>query len=415
MSFTDVSLPLGPSIAHSVSRTLHVTRTDSRIRASHSHDTTSRRHTLLFCVRLVQTNKQTNGRHLLFLLSIVLLASSRSSRETRRTKLDIESMTALRFATSTPLRRSLGSTALTGRCVLVSRSAATTTTTPRMYWGNGGTNPFYLSLQHNNIPLAAALSVRKLVTQAAAAQQQGQQKTRSHWWYRFANFVRYVRIPALVLGVYSLGYQQGIMDCTKTPKMLQDKIMNTILVEQGVKDMKHVKVVGDAELRRFGSGKEYHGVAAVGQNIIQAARAHVQVKLSESMEKVREKLPDDMEEHILEQHYAKDPDCEYWYNAGLRLMGENDNPWHYVFIQTSLPNAFVTGECQKQPINTETLCLQSGSADSQISNLAFVVTQKCCLSGFSLRRVCWNWQNHLTVRLPPIISLLMYGNHGDSC
>ena len=269
-------------------------------------------------------------------------------------------MSALRFATSVPLRRSLGSTALAGRCcVLVSWRS-----TPRL-----GTTPFFLP--HNNNPLTA-LSVRKLATQAAASQQQ--QKTRSHWWYRFANFVRYVRIPALVLGVYSLGYQQGIMDCTKTPKMLQDKIMNTILVEQGVKDMKHVKVVGDAELRRFGSGKEFHGVAAVGQKVIQAARDHVTVKLSESMEKVREKLPDDMEEHILEEHYAKDPDCEYWYNAGLRLMGENDNPWHYVFIQTSLPNAFVTGECGN--CGTPMVFYNLDPRNSQVATLVFLLSQR---------------------------------------
>ena len=191
------------------------------------------------------------------------------------------------------------------------------------------------------------VSLRKFTADAvktAAKEQQKQQqqtKGRAHWWYRLAVFVRYVRIPALVLGVYSLGYQQGIMDCTKTPKMLQDKIMNTILVGQGITDMKHVQVVGDWEIRKF-SGHKNHHVAQVGQKIIFAAREHVQSKLSEAMQKVRDKLPDDMADNLLQGHYSKDEDCKFWYEAGLRLMGEEERPWHFVFIQTSLPNAFVT-------------------------------------------------------------------------
>lgn len=255
-------------------------------------------------------------------------------------------MAAIRSATALHLRRSLGtsSTSLGSRGLrFVGSPLGTANGSSRILLGEG-TIP-YLS-RH---PLVPAL--RKFSTQVAetASKEQGkQQKKHGVWWYRFANFVRYVRIPALVLGVYSLGYQQGIMDCTKTPKMLQDKIMSTILVEQGVKDTKHVQVVGEMELRKFSSrNKEHFHVAQVGQKVIEAAKQHVQVKLSESMEKVREKLPDDMADHLLEEHYAKDADCEFWYHAGLRLMGENDNPWHYVFIQTSMPNAFVTGKYKR--------------------------------------------------------------------
>lgn len=243
-----------------------------------------------------------------------------------------QNMSALRLAASRHLRQSLGNVNVGthggGGRALALPSA-------RLFM-RGGASP---CLSHR-----PPLLLRKFVSQVFPTVA-SQPRAHGVWWYRIANFVRYVRIPVLILGVYQLGHQQGIMDCTKTPKMLQDKIMKTILVEQGVKDMEHVHVVGDMELRKYnGGGKQYHNVATVGQKIIQAAREHVQVKLSESMEKVRAKLPEDMAEHLLEEHYAKDEDCEYWYHAGLRLMGEDDKPWHYVFIRSSLPNAFVTGQ-----------------------------------------------------------------------
>jgi Zn-dependent protease with chaperone function len=194
-------------------------------------------------------------------------------------------------------------------------------------------------------------SLRQFATHAVklAAKQQEQQgkqeqSSRYRWLHRLATLARYVRIPFLVFGVYQIGYQQGIMECTKTPQMLQDKLLQSILMSSGVTDMRHVTVLGDWEMnrRRFGSGHEHHHVAAVGQKIIQAARDHVQAELRESIAKVRAQLPDDMAESIIEEHYKKDEACIFWYDAALRLMGESDRPWQYIFIQTSLPNAFVS-------------------------------------------------------------------------
>jgi hypothetical protein len=215
-----------------------------------------------------------------------------------------------------------------------------------------------------------AASWRKFASDAVqtATKEQSKQetKTRSYWWYRLAVFVRYVRIPALVLGVYSLGYQQGIMDCTKTPKMLQEKIMDTVLVGQGISDKGHVKIVGDWEIRKFSSDKNHH-VAQVGQKIILSAREHIQEKLSEAMEKVRARLPEDMSEAILQSHYAKDEACKYWYDAALRLLGENEHerPWQYVFIQTAQPNAFVTEMLPQRFFITTGLLEMATSADGR--------------------------------------------------
>lgn len=50
-------------------------------------------------------------------------------------------------------------------------------------------------------------------------------------------FVFNRRIPVLILGVYSLGYQQGIIDTTAQPMALQQKVLAGILAGQGVTDM----------------------------------------------------------------------------------------------------------------------------------------------------------------------------------
>ena len=149
----------------------------------------------------------------------------------------------------------------------------------------------------------------------------GDRWSRRHWWFRrIATFVRYVRIPALILGVYTLGYQQGLIDCTAKPKALQEKVMAGILAGQGVTDMSHVQVVGEWEVRKF-SGDANHQVALIGQKIIHAAKEHVQIKLAKSMAKVRANLPDDMDQKLFEDYYAKDEDCVFWSEAGTRLIG----------------------------------------------------------------------------------------------
>lgn len=40
-------------------------------------------------------------------------------------------------------------------------------------------------------------------------------KTSKTRWQRFAQVVCFIRIPVVVISVYTLGYQQGVMDCTK--------------------------------------------------------------------------------------------------------------------------------------------------------------------------------------------------------
>lgn len=53
-------------------------------------------------------------------------------------------------------------------------------------------------------------------------------------WHRLALAIRVVRIPVLIVAVYSLGYQQGIIDCTKQPLALQHSILQAVLLNAGI-------------------------------------------------------------------------------------------------------------------------------------------------------------------------------------
>jgi Zn-dependent protease with chaperone function len=156
--------------------------------------------------------------------------------------------------------------------------------------------------------------------------------------------VRYTRIPIIVVSVYSLGYQQGVVDCTKTPKALQEQILRSVLLSTGVTDLeKDVQIVTEHDIRFF-SQQRHHQVAAVGHKIIEAARAHVQEEVEAAMAAVKAKLPEDIDEASALLQYDRDPTVQYWHQARLRIMGEEvvGRPWQYIFIQSPAPNAFVT-------------------------------------------------------------------------
>jgi Peptidase family M48 len=183
-------------------------------------------------------------------------------------------------------------------------------------------------------------------------------------WRRAAVVVRALRIPFIVVSVYSLGYQQGVMECTKHPERLADEILYSILLGVGVKSMDdQVLILSETEIRQLSASRP-HQVAAVGHRIISAARDYVQDELQKAMQLVE--LPIDMAPELAMGEYMKDEQVQFWYNAALRLLGEGHQPipgssassssgsggvgfattprkpWQYIFIESAVPNAFVT-------------------------------------------------------------------------
>lgn len=168
------------------------------------------------------------------------------------------------------------------------------------------------------------------------------QRWQSPRWRRLAALLRYTRIPLLILGVYQLGYQQGVMECIKRPLSLQDQILTSILSSMGAR-RDQVTVVEEGFIVPI-SPSPHHQVAAIGHRIVSAARDYVEAELQAAMNSVKANLPEDIDEAAALAYYQAHPDVQYWQEARLRLEGEqrHSRAWQYIFIDSRAANAFVT-------------------------------------------------------------------------
>jgi hypothetical protein len=51
---------------------------------------------------------------------------------------------------------------------------------------------------------------------------------------RLAKIVKYARIPFLMVTVYALGRQQGIIECSRNPRLVEDELLRTIFADVGM-------------------------------------------------------------------------------------------------------------------------------------------------------------------------------------
>jgi Zn-dependent protease with chaperone function len=135
-------------------------------------------------------------------------------------------------------------------------------------------------------------------------------------------------------------------DCTRTPLALQEEIMKGVLKSTGITSPKQVHIVSENEISSVSpKHTRHHQVAQVGHKIICAARDYVQGELQKALDNVQAQMPPDVSEKDFFQQCETDETVQYWYDARLRLQGEDSlkkKPWQYVFIESNVPNAFVT-------------------------------------------------------------------------
>jgi Zn-dependent protease with chaperone function len=176
----------------------------------------------------------------------------------------------------------------------------------------------------------------------------------------------YLRIPFLVLSVYGIGYQQGIMDYSREPQNMESKLLDTILAGVGCvtpEDREGVMIAYEGEWRtllaRFrahhlkvhggediGYDEEYRrvvmlrNIAIVGEKIVKVAQIHVKEKLKEAVKDATCDLPPEVLENESRLYKALDgvEDVELWTRARRHMDGQ----WKYVLIPSSVPNAFVS-------------------------------------------------------------------------
>lgn len=210
-------------------------------------------------------------------------------------------------------------------------------------------------------PVYASLST------TSAAANPSLSEIQSKWQQRFKLIARvayYFRIPFLVLSVYGIGYQQGIMDFSREPEKIKSGLLDTILTSVGctsTEDKKGVLIADEGQSMKLLSKLRYdlrhaqdgashdllhqrmvmmQNSSMVGEKIVKGARAYVKDKLAEAVKETTSRMSPKIlqDEDLLYQLLGLDEDVKLWTNAQKHMEG----PWQFILIPSMMPNAFVS-------------------------------------------------------------------------
>lgn len=168
--------------------------------------------------------------------------------------------------------------------------------------------------------------------------------TKTSRWNRLARLVRFTRIPFLVLSVYGLGYQQGIVDDIRDPKNTREAIMDKVLSSVAISSRDEVYSISDDEINSSPLNsfrprmREVNRIATIGHKIILAAREYVKQQLEARARLIQAKLPTNMPEEQRVAILDRDAEVKKWRKATMQLNGS----WSYLLLETTIPNAFVS-------------------------------------------------------------------------
>mmetsp|Transcript_24069 Transcript_24069/g.51967 ORF Transcript_24069/g.51967 Transcript_24069/m.51967 type:complete len:472 (-) Transcript_24069:62-1477(-) len=185
-------------------------------------------------------------------------------------------------------------------------------------------------------------------------------------WKIIARIAYYVRVPFLVLSVYGIGYQQGIMDYSRDPKNTESKLLDTTLASVGctsLEDKGKVLIAHEGEwknlLSKFRSNHHLyhaqddstydeehrrmvmlHNASVVGEKIVNVAQSYVKGKLKEAVKDATNEMPPEVSENerLLYRALEMNEEVDEWTKASRHMEG----PWRFVLIPSSMPNAFVS-------------------------------------------------------------------------
>jgi Peptidase family M48 len=213
------------------------------------------------------------------------------------------------------------------------------------------------------------------------------QHSKEDLFHRLGRYLRIVRIPVIAAGIYSLGYHQGIIESHRNPHKFQEQLLDSILLDAtGSKDRNEVSVeiLSETDLDAVDGKKKIatsrnHQIAHVARQLVGEGYKYIDEELEKAKAKVRTKVvptisasleEDDATltlhgkqfaiEERLEEYYKKDRDVQIWEEAKHRFGGRNEltsaiDPWRFVFVDNSAPNAWVTEILPKRIFITTSL------------------------------------------------------------
>mmetsp|Transcript_40552 Transcript_40552/g.97895 ORF Transcript_40552/g.97895 Transcript_40552/m.97895 type:complete len:286 (-) Transcript_40552:1921-2778(-) len=145
---------------------------------------------------------------------------------------------------------------------------------------------------------------RHAATTTGVKSQSAQRWARFAWWFRAS------RIPILIGSIYSLGYQQGVLDSVRNPNKIQQSSFEACCTDMGITSGDDIDIIWErrppSNLRNIGwfrslmedeeeTGPEIkdpraNRVASVGRDIVRSARQYIREKLDFAMKKKQEEL-----------------------------------------------------------------------------------------------------------------------------
>lgn len=215
--------------------------------------------------------------------------------------------------------------------------------------------------QHRPFSFTTRKILQKEASEGVKARTVAGTSESSRSWKRIALFVKVTRIPILITAVYTLGYQNGVVETVRNPFKIQQGTFEEICASLGVTNGSQVSILGekaaDLRLSRIGwmrgyeempQDKRAEKVAEIGREIIRAARMYVRDQLNEAMRMARQELQVD-EENLTKAEFIRklneNEDVMQWTHALERIEGfsvDGVRNWQYIVIDTPVPNAFVS-------------------------------------------------------------------------
>lgn len=161
--------------------------------------------------------------------------------------------------------------------------------------------------------------------------------------------------------VYSLGYQQGIIEYARNPSELKEALLDSVLASVGCSDRSDVSSIRDGDSTTIFSqaSRQVKRVARIGGKIMIAAKSLAAQKQVEAIDAVKSRLPQDIVPDKLVEILDQDESYQTWTTAVEQLEGN----WTYMLIDSQLPNAFVTEILPRHIFITTSMLNMIGNED----------------------------------------------------
>jgi len=150
--------------------------------------------------------------------------------------------------------------------------------------------------------------------------------------------VKNIRIPFLVLSVYGIGYQQGVIDYARDPKTKEMTLLGTVFAGVGASASSDRIMDQDARTKQ---------IQRVGNRLTSAAKKHVENEMKRVTNELLEKIlsshggmSQESLNEVFDKEASENDEVQFWIQAEQHMNGYGED-WQYILIKSKTPNAFV--------------------------------------------------------------------------